>query len=327
MPHWHPISISGYHIRESGANAVQELGFCFANAVEYVRAALDRGLKIDQFAPQLSFFFACRNDFLEEIAKFRAARRIWARIMKDRFKARDPESCKLRFHTQTSGETLTAQQPDNNIVRVSIQALAGVLGGTQSLHTNSRDEALSLPTEESVQIALRTQQIIAYESGVTKTADPLAGSYYLESLTRTLEANATNLLEKVEDMGGARKAIESGFVHREIQESAYRFQKSVDEGRTIIVGINKFTEVGSGPKVQRIDPELERVQIRQVKKMKQARNNSSVRNALGQLTRSTRRQQNLVADILRAVRADCTVGEISDALRDLFGEYRVRLDV
>ena len=327
MPHWHPISISGYHIRESGANAIQELGFCFANAVEYVRAALDRGLKIDQFAPQLSFFFACRNDFLEEIAKFRAARRIWARIMKDRFKARDPESCKLRFHTQTSGETLTAQQPDNNIVRVSIQALAGVLGGTQSLHTNSRDEALSLPTEESVQIALRTQQIIAYESGVTKTADPLAGSYYLESLTRTLEANATNLLEKVEDMGGARKAIESGFVHREIQESAYRFQKAVDEGRTIIVGINKFTEVGSGSKLQRIDPELERVQIRQVKKMKQARNNSSVKRALGQLTRSARRQQNLVADILRAVRADCTVGEISDALRESFGEYRVRLDV
>ncbi len=264
---------------------------------------------------------------MEEIAKFRAARRIWAHIMKDRFKARDPESCKLRFHTQTSGETLTAQQPDNNIVRVAIQALAGVLGGTQSLHTNSRDEALSLPTEESVQIALRTQQIIAYESGVTKTADPLAGSFYLESLTRTLEANATNLLEKVEDLGGARKAIESGFVHREIQESAYRFQKSVDEGRTIIVGVNKFTEGSSGPKIQRIDPELERVQIRQEKKMKQARDNSSVRRALGQLTRSARRQQNLVADILRAVRADCTVGEISDALRDSFGEYRVRLDV
>jgi methylmalonyl-CoA mutase N-terminal domain/subunit len=327
MPRWHPISISGYHIRESGANAIQELGFCFANAIEYVNASLDRGLKIDQFAPQLSFFFACRNDFLEEIAKFRAARRIWARIMKDRFKARDPESCKLRFHTQTSGETLTAQQPDNNIVRVAIQALAGVLGGTQSLHTNSRDEALSLPSEESVQIALRTQQIIAYESGVTKTADPLAGSYYLESLTRTLEANATNLLEKVEDLGGARKAIESGFVHREIQESAYTFQKSVDEGRTIIVGVNKFTEGSRGPRIQRIDPELERVRIRQVKKMKQARNNSSVKNALGQLTRSARNQQNLVADILRAVRADCTVGEISDALRDSFGEYRVRIDV
>ncbi len=326
MPRWHPISISGYHIRESGANAIQELGFCFANAIEYVKSALERGLKIDQFAPQLSFFFACRNDFLEEIAKFRAARRIWAHIMKDRFKARDPESCKLRFHTQTSGETLTAQQPDNNIVRVAIQALAGVLGGTQSLHTNSKDEALSLPTEESVQIALRTQQIIAHESGVTKTADPLAGSYYLESLTRTLETNATHLLEKVEDLGGARKAIESGFVHREIQESAYRFQKSVDEGRMIIVGVNKFTEGSSEPKIQRIDPKLERAQVRQVKNMKQSRNNSSVKNALGQLARSAIGHQNLVGDILRAVRADCTVGEISDVLREAFGEYRVRID-
>src|SRR5213080_2739853 len=284
MPRWHPISVSGYHIRESGANAVQELGFCFANAIEYVKVALERGLKIDQFAPQLSFFFACRNDFLEEIAKFRAARRIWARIMKDRFKARDLESCKLRFHTQTSGETLTAQQPDNNIVRVAIQALAGVLGGTQSLHTNSRDEALSLPTEESVQIALRTQQIIAHESGVTKTADPLAGSYYLESLTRNLEADATRLLEKVEDLGGARKAIESGFVHREIQESAYRFQKSIDEGRTIIVGVNKFTEGSSEPRTQRIDSKVERNQVGQLRKMKALRNTKTVKNALGRLS-------------------------------------------
>jgi methylmalonyl-CoA mutase, N-terminal domain len=327
MPHWHPISISGYHIRESGANAVQELGFCFANAIEYVKASLGRGLKIDQFAPQLSFFFACRNDFLEEIAKFRAARRIWSHIMKDRFKARDSESCKLRFHTQTSGETLTAQQPDNNIVRVAIQALAAVLGGTQSLHTNSRDEALSLPTEESVRIALRTQQIIAYESGTTKTADPLAGSHYLEYLTRNLEAKAMSLLEKVEDLGGARKAIESGFVHREIQESAYRFQKSVDEGRTIIVGVNRFTEEGSEPKIQRIDPKLERAQVRQLKKMKASRNATQVKNALSHLTRSAKRQQNLVGDILSAVRADCTVGEISDVLREAFGEYRVRIGV
>src|SRR5712664_3665073 len=327
MPRWHPVSISGYHIRESGANAIQELGFCFANAVEYVRAALDRGLKIDQFAPQLSFFFACRNDFLEEIAKFRAARRIWARIMKDRFKARDPESCKLRFHTQTSGETLTAQQPDNNIIRVAIQALAGVLGGTQSLHTNSRDEALSLPTEESVQIALRTQQIIAHESGVTKTADPLAGSYYLESLTRNLEADAIRLLEKVEDLGGARKAIESGFVHREIQESAYRFQKSVDEGKTIIVGVNRYPEGSKEPKIQRIDPKLERAQVRQLKKMKASRNTTRVKGALRRLSSSANRQQNLVSDILSAVRADCTVGEVSDVLREAFGEYRVRIDV
>jgi len=327
MPHWHPISISGYHIRESGSNAVQELGFCFANAIEYVKAALDRGLKIDQFAPQLSFFFACRNDFLEEIAKFRAARRIWANIMRDHFKARDPESCKLRFHTQTSGETLTAQQPDNNIVRVAIQALAGVLGGTQSLHTNSRDEALSLPTEESVRIALRTQQIIAHESGVTKTADPLAGSHYLEYLTRNLEAEATDLLEKVEDLGGARKAIESGFVHRAIQESAYRFQKSVDEGRTIIVGVNRFTEGSNEPKIQRINPSLERAQIRQLKKMKASRNTIQVQNALRHLSASAKHQQNLIGDILSAVRANCTVGEISDVLREAFGEYRVRIDV
>jgi methylmalonyl-CoA mutase N-terminal domain/subunit len=326
MPHWHPISISGYHIRESGANAVQELGFCFANAIEYVEATLERGLKIDQFAPQLSFFFACRNDFLEEIAKFRAARRIWARIMKDRFKARDSESCKLRFHTQTSGETLTAQQPDNNIVRVAIQALAGVLGGTQSLHTNSRDEALSLPTEDSVRIALRTQQIIAHESGVTKTADPLAGSYYLEYLTRELEAKATGLLEKVEDLGGARKAIESGFVHREIQESAYSFQKSVDEGRTIIVGVNQFTEGSSEPKIQRIDPRIERAQVRQLKKMKASRNTTRAKSALERLSSSAKRQENLVGDILSAVRANCTVGEISDVLREAFGEYRVRID-
>src|SRR5713101_107367 len=327
MPHWHPISISGYHIRESGSNAVQELGFCFANAIEYVNATLERGLKIDQFAPQLSFFFACRNDFLEEIAKFRAARRIWASIMKDRFKARDSESCKLRFHTQTSGETLTAQQADNNIVRVAIQALAGVLGGTQSLHTNSRDEALSLPTEESVRIALRTQQIIAHESGVTKTTDPLAGSYYLESLTRTLEASATHLLEKVEDLGGARKAIESGFVHREIQESAYRFQKSVDGGKTIVVGVNRYSEGSSVPRIQRVDPKLEKAQVRQLKNMKASRNTRQTKSALGRLSRSAIHQQNLVGDILNAVRAKCTVGEISDVLREAFGEYRVRFDV
>jgi methylmalonyl-CoA mutase N-terminal domain/subunit len=246
--------------------------------------------------------------------------------MKDRFKARDSESCKLRFHTQTSGETLTAQQPDNNIVRVAIQALAGVLGGTQSLHTNSRDEALSLPTEDSVRIALRTQQIIAHESGVTKTADPLAGSYYLEYLTRELEAKATGLLEKVEDLGGARKAIESGFVHREIQESAYSFQKSVDEGRTIIVGVNQFTEGSSEPKIQRIDPKIERAQVRQLKKMKASRNTTRAKSALERLSSSAKHQENLVGDILSAVRANCTVGEISDVLREAFGEYRVRID-
>jgi methylmalonyl-CoA mutase, N-terminal domain len=327
MPSWHPISISGYHIRESGADAVQELGFCFSNAIEYTKAALARGLKIDQFAPHLSFFFACRNDFFEEIAKFRAARRIWAKIVKERFKARDPESCKLRFHTQTSGETLTAQQPDNNIVRVTIQALAGVLGGTQSLHTNSRDEALSLPTEESVRIALRTQQIIAYESGVTRTPDPLGGSYYLENLTNELETRAMVLIEKVDSLGGARKAIESGFVHSEIQESAYQFQKSVDDGRTIIVGVNTFAEGAGEPKIQRIDPGLEKTQISRLRKMKASRNSANVKSALVRLSKSAERRENLVDEILRAVRASCTVGEVSDVLREAFGEYRVRIDV
>src|SRR6266700_2878315 len=326
MPRWHPISISGYHIRESGANAVQELAFCFSNAIEYVETAIARGLKVDSFAPQLSFFFACRNDFLEEIAKFRAARRIWANIMKKRFRARNPESAKLRFHTQTSGETLTAQQPDNNVARVALQALAAVLGGTQSLHTNSRDEALALPTEESVRIALRTQQIIAHETGVTRTADPLAGSYYLEYLTKSIDEKTLELLDRVEELGGAKKATESGFVHREIQESAYRFQKSVDEGRMVIVGVNRFTEGGEGEqRIQRIDPRIERGQVRQLKAFKASRNMAGVRDALGRLARSARQEKNLVKDILKAVQAECTVGEVSDALRDVYGEYRVRI--
>jgi len=328
MPLWHPISISGYHIRESGANAIQELAFSFANALEYVRAALDRGLKIDHFAPQLSFFYACRNDFLEEISKFRAARKIWARLMKERFKAQNPESCKLRFHTQTSGETLTAQQPDNNVARVAIQALAAVLGGTQSLHTNSRDEALALPTEDAVRVALRTQQIIAYESGVTKTSDPLAGSYYVENLTRTLERDVLELLERVEELGGARKAIESGFVHREVQESAYKFQKSVDEGRTIIVGVNRFAEgEGPEPRIQHIDPKVERAQVRQLRKFKSSRDRARVNEALGALARSAKAEKNLVPNIMSAVQVGCTVGEVSDTLRESYGEYRVRVEV
>ena len=328
MPLWHPISISGYHIRESGADAVQELAFSFANALEYVRAAEARGLKIDDFAPHLSFFYACRNDFLEEIAKFRAARRIWAYLIRDRFKARNPDSCKLRFHSQTSGETLTAQQPDNNVARVALQALAAVLGGTQSLHTNSRDEALALPTEESVRIALRTQQIIAYETGVTRTADPLAGSYYLEYLTRCIEKRTLDLLDRVEELGGAMKAIESGFVLREIQESAYRFQKSVDEGQTVIVGVNKFTEGGEGERrIQRIDPAIERAQVRQLKAFKNSRDAAGVKSGLERLAKSARQEKNLVEEILRAVLADCTVGEIGDTLREAYGEYRVRVAV
>lgn len=326
MSRWHPISISGYHIRESGASAIQELAFSFSNAIEYVKATLARGMKVDRFAPQLSFFFACRNDFLEEIAKFRAARRIWARVMKEKFKAKNPESCKLRFHTQTSGETLTAQQPDNNIARVAIQALAGVLGGTQSLHTNSRDEALALPTEESVRIALRTQQIIAYETGVTRTADPLAGSYYLEYLTRTLEKYVMELMERVEELGGARKAIESGFVQREIQESAYSFQKTVDEGRAVIVGVNRFAERGEKPhRIQRIDPGIEQSQVRQLKLFKASRNIAKVRNMLEKLERSAKKNENLVPRVLAAVRTNCTLGEISDSLRGAYGEYRVRI--
>lgn len=328
MPLWHPISISGYHIRESGANAVQELAFSFANALEYVRAARGRGLKIDDFAPHLSFFYACRNDFLEEIAKFRAARYIWAHLMRDRFKARDPDSCKLRFHAQTSGETLTAQQPDNNVARVAIQALAAVLGGTQSLHTNSRDEALALPTEESVRIALRTQQIIAHESGVTRTADPLAGSYYLESLTRSIEKRTLALLDRVEELGGAKKAIESGFVHREIQESAYELQKSVDDGRTVIVGVNRFMEGGEAEqRIQRIDPAIERAQVQELRSFKASRDKAKVNASLESLARAAREEKNLVESILRAVKSLCTVGEISDTLRDVFGEYRVKLAV
>jgi methylmalonyl-CoA mutase, N-terminal domain len=328
MPRWHPISISGYHIRESGADAVQELAFCFSNAIEYVEASLARGLKIDDFAPQLSFFFACRNDFLEEIAKFRAARKIWASIVKGRFKARNPESCKLRFHAQTSGETLTAQQPDNNISRVAIQALAAVLGGAQSLHTNSRDEALSLPTEDSVRIALRTQQIIAHESGVTRTADPLGGSYYLESLTKTIESQVNALVERVQELGGARKAIESGFVHRQIQESAYKFQRSVDEGQTVIVGVNRFKEGDQKQSsLQRISPGVERLQVQQLRKFKNSRSKAKAKSALSRLRSSASGDVNLVDDILRAVRSQCTVGEISHTLRDVFGEYRVRLEV
>src|SRR6266700_2730931 len=328
MPHWHPISISGYHIRESGADAIQELAFCFSNAIEYVEAALARGLRIDDFAPQLSFFFACRNDFLEEIAKFRAARKIWAGIMRLRFKAHDPESCKLRFHAQTSGETMTAQQPDNNIARVSIQALAAVLGGTQSLHTNSRDEALGLPTEDSVRIALRTQQIIAHESGVGRTADPLGGSYYLESLTRTIETKVTDLIKRVQQLGGARKAIESGFVHRQIQESAYKFQRSVDEGQTVIVGVNWFKdEDQKGVNIQRISPSVEKGQIQQLRKFKNSRNKAKVKSALSRLGSAASGDSNLVDDILRAVRSECTVGEISNLFRKTFGEYRVRLEI
>src|SRR6266568_8649748 len=284
MPLWHPISISGYHIRESGANAVQELAFSFANALEYVRAAKARGLGIDDFASQLSFFYACRNDFLEEIAKFRAARRIWARLMRDRFKARNPDSCKLRFHAQTSGETLTAQHPDNNVIRVAIQALAAVLGGTQSLHTNSKDEALAIPTEEAARLALRTQQIIAYESGVTNTVDPVGGSYAIETLTQEMEAQVGQLLEKIDGFGGMLPAIESGWVQSQIQEAAYRYQRSVEEKQRIIVGVNQFqTDEEQKIPIHISDPELEAAQVENLSKTRTGRIVSAARGALERL--------------------------------------------
>src|SRR5438128_5068329 len=313
-PHWHPISISGYHLRESGANAVQELGFTFANAIEYVEHNLKRGLKVEQFAPQLSFFFACRNDFLEEVAKFRAARRLWSRIMRDRFKARDPESSKLRFHAQTSGETLTAQQPENNVARVAIQALAAILGGAQSLHTNSRDEALALPTEDSVRLALRTQQILAYEAGVTETPDPLAGSYYVETLTNELEAAAQGYLDEIEAMGGTLAAIEAGFQQRQIQESAYRVQQEIERGERIIVGVNQFRdETTATPPIHRIDPEGERRQVAGLQRVRAERDPATWQATLRRLEEVARGTDNLLPPIVEAVKAYATVGEISNS--------------
>src|SRR5215472_5147365 len=325
MPNWHPISISGYHIRESGADAVQELGFCFSNAIEYVETALARGLKIDTFAPQLSFFFACRSDFLEEIAKFRAARRIWARLMHERFKARSPESCKLRFHAQTSGETLTAQQPDNNVARVAIQALAAVLGGTQSLHTNSRDEALGLPTEDSARLALRTQQIIGYETGVANVADAVGGSEFIEAKTAEIEHGAREYINRIDAMGGALAAIEKGFVQSEIESAAYSYQQSLEHGENIVVGVNRFRQEGEQtPPALRIDPEIERRQIERLREVRASREQAAVEARLKELEQAARGSDNLMPKILAACEAYATVGEISDRLRRVFGEYHER---
>jgi len=322
MPLWHPISISGYHIRESGATAIQELAYAFANAKEYVRACTQRGLDADWFAPHLSFFFASHNDFIEEIAKFRAARRIWAHIMKEEFHAENPESLKLRFHTQTSGETLTAQQPLNNVVRVTLQALAAVLGGTQSLHTNSMDEALSLPTEEAVKVALRTQQIIAYESGVTKTADPLGGSYFLESLTSDLEKAALSEIEIVDKMGGSVKAIQKGYIQAQIRESAFKQQMDVEEGKKKIVGVNTFKD----PKhyriqIHRINASSVRNQISTVKAFKRRRSKSRVDRSLRKLETALASRENVMPLIIAAVRERATTGEISDMVREVYGEF------
>jgi methylmalonyl-CoA mutase N-terminal domain/subunit len=323
MPLWNTISISGYHIREAGSTAVQEVAFTLANGIAYVQAAIDAGLDVDDFASRLSFFFGSHSDFLEEVCKFRAARRLWARIMRERFKAKKDSSCRMRFHTQTAGCTLTAQQPDNNVVRVTLQALQAVLGGTQSLHTNSRDEALSLPTEESVQIALRTQQIIAHESGVGDTVDPLAGSYYIESLTNTIENEAMEYIRKIDDLGGSPIAIERGFIQREIHDSAYQFQKAVDKAERIVVGVNKFiVEEESQFDYLRVNPEAEKEQIEQLKRVRKKRDEEQVKETLSALRVAAESDVNLMPPIIDAVKVYATLGEICGVLREVFGEYR-----
>ena len=323
MPQWNTISISGYHIREAGSTAVQEVAFTFANAIAYVQAAIDRGLDVDRFGPRVSFFFNAHNDFLEEIAKYRAARRLWARIMRDRFHAANPRAQQLRFHTQTAGSTLTAQQPDNNIVRVALQALAAVLGGTQSLHCNGRDEALALPTEESARIALRTQQIIAAETGVANTVDPVAGSHAIESLTDAIEQGADDLLARIERAGGTLAAIEAGLIQREIQESAYRAQIAIDAAESVVVGVNRFADENGPGSIEtlRIDADVERKQIERVRAVRASRSDDAVRAALEAVSGAARDGSNLVPRIIAAVEAKATVGEIADAMRAVFGEY------
>ena len=323
MPLWNTISISGYHLREAGSTAVQEVAFTLADGIAYVAAAIKSGLDVDAFASRLSFFFGSHSDFLEEIAKFRAARRMWARIMRERFHATKESSCRMRFHTQTAGCTLTAQQPDNNVVRVTLQALQAVLGGTQSLHTNSRDEALSLPTMESVQIALRTQQIIAHESGVGDTIDPLAGSYYIESLTDEIEKQAMEYIQRIDDMGGAPSAIEQGFIQREIHSSAYEFQQAVDNNQRVMVGVNKFT-VDEEQKFDylRVDPSMETEQVARLKDLKSTRDQNKVDDTLEALRSGAKGDDNLMPLILDAVRVYATLGEICGVLRDEFGEYK-----
>jgi len=325
VPRWNTISISGYHMREAGCTAVQEVAFTLSDGIAYVEAAIRAGLDVDSFASRLAFFFCCHNNFIEEVAKFRAARRLWAKIMKERFKAKREESCMLRFHTQTAGCSLTAQQPDNNVVRVAFQAMAAVLGGTQSLHTNSRDEAYALPTEESVRIALRTQQIIAYESGVAEMIDPLGGSYAVETLTDEIEKKAMEYIEKIEDMGGAIKAIESGFIQGEIAESAYQYQKEIETRKRIIVGLNQFqAEEGPLRDILRIRPEVEKYQKEKLTRVKKERDNSKVRESLANLKRAAQGKDNIVPPILEAVKVYATLGEISDTLREVFGEYHER---
>ena len=323
LPQWNTISISGYHIREAGATAVQEVAFTLANAIAYVEAAIHAGLEVDDFAPRLSFFFGAHNNLFEEVAKFRAARRIWARLMRERFAAQDPRSMALRFHTQTDGSTLTAQQPDNNVARVTLQALAAVLGGTQSLHTNSRDEALGLPTAQSVQIALRTQQIIAHESGVADTVDPLAGSYYVEHLTEEIERRVDDYLGQIDHLGGVLAAIERGFVQREIQDSAYATQRAIDRGEQVVVGVNQFAVPEEQQlEMLRVDPLVERAQREKLARLRDQRDGTRVQQALSVLRDGARGDANVMPLILDCVEAYATLGEICDVMREVFGEYR-----
>lgn len=328
VPNWNTISISGYHIREAGATAVQEVAFTIADAIAYVEAALKAGLEIDDFAPRISFFFNAHNNLLEEIAKFRAARRLWARLMRERFHTRDPRSQMMRFHTQTAGSTLTAQQPEVNVVRTTIQALAAVFGGTQSLHTNAMDEALALPTEDAARIALRTQQVIAYESGVADTVDPLAGSFAIEELTNEIEQRAVDYLDKIDAIGGTLHAIESGYIQREIQNSAYEYQRAVETNDAIVVGVNRFqSDEASNVKTLRVDPLIEKAQIDRVRSLRQRRDAIVCEGALVQLEEAARGSENVLPHILNCVEALATVGEISNRMRSVWGEYREAVTV
>ena len=322
IPAYKPLSVSGYHIREAGSTAVQEVAFTLANGIAYVEAALKAGLKVDEFAPQLSFFFNAHNNFLEEIAKFRAARRLWAKIMRERFKAQDPKSWMLRFHTQTAGSTLTAQQPENNVVRVTLQALAAVLGGTQSLHTNSMDEALWLPTEKSVRVALRTQQVIAYESGVADTIDPMGGAYVVEQLTDEIERQANEYICKIDDMGGAMAAIDRGYLQNEIQEAAYAYQKAVESKQQVVVGVNAF-HVDETMQLERlkVDPSIEQNQRNRLAELRQRRDGAKVSEMLGHLETAARGAENLMPVMVECVDAGITLGEICNVLRRTWGEY------
>ena len=324
VPLWNTMSISGYHIREAGATAVQELAFTIANGVAYIEAALDAGLDLDDFAPRLSFFLASHNNLLEEVAKFRAARRIWARIMKEKFKAKNPLSWKFRFHTQTSGVTLVAQEPENNVVRVTLQALAAVLGGTQSLHTNSRDEALALPSQESVRIALRTQQILAFESGTADTVDPLGGSYYLESLTNQIEDHVNTYLQSIEDMGGVLQAIESGYIQKEIQDSAYAYQKELESKEQIIVGLSEFSQKENKItfKIDTVPESIEETQIERTKNLKSTRSKDVMEQKLRSLEEAVKNEKNILPSMIEAVKAKATLGEISAVLESIYGTYR-----